>query len=148
MWSNYWGWSLTCAFYFVCDPVIGFLCYTYGLIAMQILLGLIHLDQKENLFSGQFQYIVIGSHIFAWSTQFVGHGIYEKRAPAVLSNLFFLFLAPFFEMFEFLNSVTGYREAEKIECLKRVDADIAHYRLSKGYPVDETVIDVDSFKKK
>jgi len=26
-------------------------------------------------------------HVFAWVMQFIGHGVFEKRAPALLDNL-------------------------------------------------------------
>ena len=113
IWSNYWQWTILCAIYFACDPVIGMLTYTSGVLAMQIILGLKFLDEKENLFNGKLYSIICGINIFAWITQFIGHGIYEKRAPALLTNLLFIFLAPFFEMFEVLNSLTGYRQSEK-----------------------------------
>lgn len=40
----------------------------------------------------------IAVEVFAWIAQFVGHGVYEGRAPALLDNLLqALVLAPFFE---------------------------------------------------
>ncbi|KAL6452507.1 MPO1 2-hydroxy-palmitic acid dioxygenase MPO1 [Candida maltosa Xu316] len=45
--------------------------------------------------------IAIGLHVFAWLAQFYGHGVHEKRAPALLDNLLgALVLAPFFVAFE------------------------------------------------
>lgn len=48
----------------------------------------------------------------SWITQFVGHGIFEKRAPALMSNLFFAFIAPFFVTLEVLNTIVGYRNED------------------------------------
>ena len=61
----------------------------------------------------------------------MGHGIFEKRAPALLTNAFFAFIAPFFVTLEVINSLVGYAKAdiEKIQVL--VDEDIAKYRNSK-----------------
>ena len=78
----------------------------------------------------------------------MGHGIYEQRAPAIISNLLFAFIAPFFDMFEVMNKSFGYREEEKIGYLKIVDADIAHYRLSRGYKVNENVLQEPNEGKK
>ena len=51
------------------------------------------------------------------------------RAPALTTNLAFIFLAPFFEWFTLLNYLTGYREEDRKKCRPAVIADIAHYRL-------------------
>ncbi|KAL3425298.1 hypothetical protein PVAG01_02089 [Phlyctema vagabunda] len=51
----------------------------------------------------------IGIHVVSWLLQFVGHGKFEGRAPALLDNLFqALFLAPLFVWMEFLFKL-GYR---------------------------------------
>lgn len=40
-------------------------------------------------------------HAVSWLLQFIGHGVFEKRAPALLDNLVqALVLAPFFAVFE------------------------------------------------
>ncbi|KAI5950025.1 hypothetical protein KGF57_004535 [Candida theae] len=51
--------------------------------------------------SSQFIHYAIAAHAFAWIAQFYGHGVHEKRAPALLDNLLqALVLAPFFVAFE------------------------------------------------
>ncbi|CCD24671.1 2-hydroxy-palmitic acid dioxygenase MPO1 NDAI_0D03570 [Naumovozyma dairenensis CBS 421] len=41
--------------------------------------------------------------IIGWLVQFIGHGVFERRKPAVLDNLIqSLVLAPYFILFEFL----------------------------------------------
>lgn len=147
MWSNMWGWTIFGSVYFIIDPVIGSVVLVFSHISMQIMIALQHLDEKEGLFNGNFFYYIVALHLVAWCTQFIGHGIFEKRAPAILTNILFLFLAPFFETLEFVSSVSGYRQAEKEELLKIVDADIAYYKLSKGYPVGPNV-DTTAFTKK
>lgn len=43
----------------------------------------------------------LSGHIIAWLLQFYGHGVHEKRAPALLDNLLqALVLAPFFVVYE------------------------------------------------
>ncbi|KAM9970311.1 hypothetical protein ACTFIR_002163 [Dictyostelium discoideum] len=48
-------------------------------------------------------------HIVSWISQFIGHGVFEGRRPALISNIFQVFIAPFFVtlevvfMFGFLN---------------------------------------------
>lgn len=42
-------------------------------------------------------------HVVAWVLQFIGHGVFEGRAPALLDNLFqALFMAPIFVLIEVL----------------------------------------------
>lgn len=31
--------------------------------------------------------VALGIHVFSWVAQFVGHGVFEKRAPALLDSL-------------------------------------------------------------
>jgi uncharacterized membrane protein YGL010W len=41
--------------------------------------------------------VAVGAHVVSWLAQFVGHGVYEGRSPALLDNLFqAIFMAPFF----------------------------------------------------
>lgn len=43
----------------------------------------------------------VAIHVLAWLAQFYGHGVHEKRAPALLDNLLqALVLAPYFVVFE------------------------------------------------
>ena len=55
----------------------------------------------------QFQFMN-ALHIFSWAAQFMGHGLFEKRAPAITTNLKFALLAPFFITFEVMNAVFGF----------------------------------------
>ncbi len=60
-------------------------------------------------------------HIVCWLAQFVGHGAFEKRAPALLDNLVqALLLAPLFVFMEILFSL-GY----KPELRKKFEANVA-----------------------
>lgn len=57
-------------------------------------------------------------HVVAWLAQFIGHGVFERRAPALLDNLVqALVLAPFFVVFE-VSHFLGIRAG----ILNRVDA--------------------------
>jgi uncharacterized membrane protein YGL010W len=54
-------------------------------------------------------------NIACWIAQFVGHGKFEGRAPALLDNLVqAIFLAPFFVWFEIL-FMLGYRPDQAVE---------------------------------
>lgn len=47
--------------------------------------------------------VVLAAQLVCWTAQFIGHGVFEKRAPALLDNLIQAFLmAPFFVLLEVL----------------------------------------------
>ena len=78
----------------------------------------------------------------AWIAQFVGHAIFEKRAPALMSNLGFALLAPFFETFLLMHLFAGYKEGPRLEkVFALIDEDIAEYRAAKAARTD------DNYKK-
>ncbi|KAJ0988285.1 hypothetical protein J5N97_006641 [Dioscorea zingiberensis] len=53
--------------------------------------------------------VVVTVQLFCWTGQFIGHGVFEKRAPALLENLSQAFLmAPFFVLLEVLQDFFGY----------------------------------------
>ncbi|KAI0542869.1 DUF962 domain-containing protein [Xylaria digitata] len=71
-------------------------------------------------------------HIVCWLLQFVGHGAFEKRAPALLDNLVqAVFLAPLFVWLEFLFKF-GYRRELQDRIEKAVKIEIAKFRSRKA----------------
>jgi len=67
-------------------------------------------------------------NVVCWIAQFVGHGKFEGRAPALLDNLVqALFLAPFFVWFEALFAL-GYRPELKRRLDKAVEEEIRKFR--------------------
>lgn len=70
-------------------------------------------------------------NIVCWIAQFIGHGKFEGRAPALLDNLVqAIFLAPFFVWFEILFAC-GYRPELKGRIDQAVEQDIQKFRKSK-----------------
>jgi uncharacterized membrane protein YGL010W len=73
----------------------------------------------------------IAINVIAWIAQFVGHGKFEGRAPALLDNLVqALFLAPFFVWMEILFFL-GYRPELKSRVDKAVQMEIKKFRKAK-----------------
>ncbi|KAF9994384.1 hypothetical protein BGZ79_000872 [Entomortierella chlamydospora] len=71
-------------------------------------------------------------HIFAWIAQFIGHGVYEKRAPKLTENLVqALVLAPYFVVYEVLFSL-GYRPQLRATLNTLVEADIREWKAKKA----------------
>jgi uncharacterized membrane protein YGL010W len=69
-----------------------------------------------------------GINVVAWILQFVGHGKFEGRAPALMDNLVqALFLAPFFVWFEVLFFL-GYRPELKSRLNKAIEEEIKKLR--------------------
>ncbi|GMI95259.1 hypothetical protein like AT1G18720 [Hibiscus trionum] len=83
--------------------------------------------------------VVLAAQLFCWTGQFIGHGVFEKRAPALLDNLVQAFLmAPFFVLLEVLQSLFGYepypgfhaRVKAKIEAEIKEWKDKKHNKIS------------------
>ena len=71
-------------------------------------------------------------HVASWLAQFYGHGVHERRAPALLDNLFqALVTAPLFVFFEglfALGLLTDFKRASDAEIAKL----LANFRASKA----------------
>ncbi|KAH7570075.1 hypothetical protein ACOSP7_018002 [Xanthoceras sorbifolium] len=53
--------------------------------------------------------VVLVTQLLCWTGQFIGHGVFEKRAPALLDNLAqAVLMAPFFVLLEALQTFFGY----------------------------------------
>lgn len=77
-------------------------------------------------------YIAVGVFLFSWIVQFLGHGVFEGRAPALLDNVFQAFvLAPFFVWMEFLFYL-GYRPELKGRVDKMVEKEVAKFQAEKA----------------
>ncbi|KAL2340752.1 hypothetical protein Fmac_008692 [Flemingia macrophylla] len=75
--------------------------------------------------------IVLAAQLFCWTGQFIGHGVFEKRAPALLDNLVQAFLmAPFFVLLEVLQSCVGYEPYPgfNTKVKARINADIKEWQ--------------------
>ncbi|XVF09044.1 hypothetical protein REPUB_Repub07fG0056600 [Reevesia pubescens] len=78
--------------------------------------------------------VVLAAQLLCWTGQFIGHGVFEKRAPALLDNLVQAFLmAPFFVLLEFLQSFFGYEPYPGFHARvkAKIDADIKEWQDKK-----------------
>ena len=73
---------------------------------------------------GNYFYIVLGPehvqtmvlvHLFSWVIQFIGHGVFENRRPALFDNLFLTMAAPLFAILE-VQFALGLRNSLKKQC--------------------------------
>lgn len=74
--------------------------------------------------------IAVAVHIVSWILQFIGHGKYEGRKPALLDNLVqALFLAPLFVWYEILFKLGFYKQLKR-DVEAAIEVEVA--KLGKG----------------
>jgi 2-hydroxy fatty acid dioxygenase len=111
--------------YILMEPVAGLM------LAPFILGGTSFAQRLLALYGNTINIWATAIHITGWIAQFIGHGKFEGRAPALVDNLFqATFLAPFFVWFEILFSC-GYRPELKARLDRAIDAEIKRFRSTK-----------------
>ena len=108
------------------EPVAG------AMLAPLLLGGAVYSSHLTSNYGATANYWAFGIHISSWLAQFVGHGVFEGRAPALLDNLIqAIFLAPFFVWLEVLFAL-GYRPELKGRLDKAVEQEVSRFKESKG----------------
>ncbi|KAL3417682.1 hypothetical protein PVAG01_10692 [Phlyctema vagabunda] len=120
-------------FYILLEPVA-------GTATLPIILGWIaysnHLTSTVPALANK---VALGVEVVSWLAQFVGHGAYEGRAPALLDNLLQAFvLAPFFVWMEFLFKL-GYRPELQARVDKEVQKEIKRFKDAKAAKANGSV---------
>lgn len=111
--------------YILMEPVAG------GLLAPLLLGGTAYANHLTSTYGMTANYWALGVHIASWIGQFIGHGIFEGRAPALVDNLVqALFLAPFFVWLEMLFAL-GYRPELRSRLDMAVQEDIQKFKAQK-----------------
>ncbi|KAL4890618.1 hypothetical protein BDV59DRAFT_184332 [Aspergillus ambiguus] len=112
-------------FYILLEPVAGVL------IAPLLIAGAAGSNYLLSTYGTDMNYWFAGIHVVSWLAQFVGHGKFEGRAPALLDNLVqALLLAPLFVWMEIL-FFFGYRPELKARYDESVKKEIAAFRGQK-----------------
>ncbi|RAL03577.1 2-hydroxy-palmitic acid dioxygenase MPO1 [Aspergillus ibericus CBS 121593] len=113
------------AFYILLEPVAG------ALVAPLIIGGAAYANHLLATYGTSVNYWFAGVHVVSWLAQFVGHGAFERRAPALLDNLVqALLLAPLFVWMEAL-FFFGYRPELKARYDENVRKEIAAFKTQK-----------------
>ena len=142
------SWIIAGSVYIYCDLLVGGLTFAWGVGCHLLAKSFNDMGQDPNSeYFGQTFKILGICKLLAWSTQFVGHGIYERRAPALLTNIFFMYIGPFFVTYEYIAFFTGYRAEECKSYRGVIEADIAWYRQKMGFPQREGVEVIEDDKK-
>lgn len=112
-------------FYVLLEPVAG------GLLAPLIIGGAAYSNYLLSTYGTTANYWAGAVHVVSWLAQFVGHGVFEGRAPALLDNLVqALLLAPLFVWIEVL-FLFGYRPELKSRYTKSVNNEVAKFNAQK-----------------
>ncbi|OIT40785.1 PREDICTED: uncharacterized endoplasmic reticulum membrane protein C16E8.02-like [Nicotiana attenuata] len=78
--------------------------------------------------------VVLVAQLFCWTGLVIGHGVFEKRAPALLDNFAEAFLMePFFVLLEALWTFTGYEPYPGFHAKVKstIDAEIKQWQEKK-----------------
>ncbi|KAJ2724818.1 hypothetical protein GGI07_001670 [Coemansia sp. Benny D115] len=99
-----------------------------GLLTIPIIYTFLVTAQQFVLTNPNGMKITIGLFVFSWLIQFIGHGFFEKRAPALMDNLVqALVMAPFFVFLEVLFAL-GYRRSFQRELRNEIGSRILAFR--------------------
>ncbi|KAK9373056.1 uncharacterized protein V1513DRAFT_198810 [Lipomyces chichibuensis] len=106
------------SFYILLDPIVG------GIVSPLVVGSSIIGTDLINEYGKAGNYIAGGLWVVSWILQFIGHAVYEKRAPALLDNLLqALVLAPFFVVFELVFRL-GFRQDLEQRLKVRIDNEL------------------------
>ncbi|KAH6670549.1 hypothetical protein B0J14DRAFT_98873 [Halenospora varia] len=113
------------AFYILLEPVA-------GSILLPLIIGwTAYANHLTAIYPSTANTAGIVVEVVAWIAQFVGHGVFERRAPALLDNLVqALVLAPFFVFMEMLFKF-GYRPELQKRVNEAVEKEIKKFRAEK-----------------
>ncbi|KAK9461610.1 uncharacterized protein V1516DRAFT_690161 [Lipomyces oligophaga] len=113
-------------FYVFLDPIVGGIVAPFILSIPYISTNLIDKYGSTVVYTAGVLFVI------CWIAQFVGHGVFEKRAPALLDNLVqALVLAPFFVVYEFV-FMFGFRPEFHEKLVARVKLEIEKFKAQPG----------------
>lgn len=112
--------------YVLMEPVAG------GILAPLLLAGTAYSKHLTSTYGPTANYWALIVFITSWIAQFIGHGFFEGRAPALLDNLIqAVFLAPFFVWMEVLFAF-GYRPELHSRVESAIQKEVQKYQESKS----------------
>ena len=120
--------------YLIADMWVGLVWMLITIPTLVFIQGMYRTGKDDDYFGmSQFNFF-LAIQVFCWLTQFVGHNVFEKRAPAITDNLFFMFLAPFFEIFEILHRLFGYKQGPRMHKIQElIQREISEFHASKRH---------------
>lgn len=95
-----------------------------------------HKDDQAYFYGVSYFWFLVYLKASSWIAQFIGHGVFERRAPALMNNLLSALVAPDFVVIEVMYTL-GYNRTAIDKCQSAIDEDIAEY-WGKGKTQKET----------
>ncbi|CAK81285.1 unnamed protein product (macronuclear) [Paramecium tetraurelia] len=114
--------------YMTVDLVSGILASSFY-IAVTLFLNQRFANSDEAQWSNHL-FLATTFQVACWILQFIGHGVFEKRAPALLDNILQIFVAPDFVFLEVLFFL-GYKPQIHKACQTQIENSIKQFRNSK-----------------
>ena len=120
-----------------------------GLVYVPVLVTLLHYASVFlNMYGPAANQLALYVHVSSWIMQFAGHGIFERRAPALFDSLVQAFLlAPLFVWMEVL-FVLGYRPKLRARLDKKVVEEITKWKASKSSTAPSSSVAAESRPKR
>ena len=117
-------------FYIKTEPTCGALTAIW-LWMMYVAIRYLHFLSTKNELPFNLNWFFGIQHVVCWIGQFIGHGAFEHRSPALMDNLLLVFNAPFFVTAELLKAC-GWK-ANEFELIDRtIEERIKEYRRKKA----------------
>ncbi|KAJ2851195.1 hypothetical protein IWW36_001334 [Coemansia brasiliensis] len=108
-------------FYMILDPIA-------GVLIAPVIYSFLITSQQYAIHCSDSIKVMLALFVIAWVAQFIGHGVFEKRAPALVDNLVqALVMAPFFVFLEVLFAC-GYRPGLNRELRNEIGSRILAFR--------------------
>ena len=126
---------LTCVFpvYLMIDKLTGLISVVFYSAAYCYSIDLFKQYQgKEVAFGVDHFWFFVYLKAAAWIFQFIGHGVFERRAPALLSNILTTLVAPDFVFIELMYYIFGWNKKAINLANVEIEADIKQFRAKKG----------------
>ena len=127
------GWDILIAgslthLYVITEKTAGLLT-AFWLWASLIFVRSVYVQAKNEQWEGTLFRYFLAQHIFSWTLQFIGHGIFERRAPALTDNLLLVLNAPFFTTAEILK-ILGWKKKEFVIIDQEIKKRVLNFRGS------------------
>ncbi len=118
--------ALTSLLYLRVDKVCGGITIIWSTICLVWVRYLFNQARAYGQEKDLYTFFII-QHLVSWIAQFIGHGIFEKRAPALLSNILLILNAPFFVTAEILE-FAGWRKEEFRKIHSEINARVKAFK--------------------
>ena len=127
------GWDLllvgsTTYLYVITEKTVGILTAVW-LWASLVFVRTMYIYAKNEHSEGTLFKYFLCQHIFAWVLQFIGHGLFERRSPALVDNLLLVLNAPFFVTAELLKLI-GWKKEEFVAIDKEIKQRVLNFHGS------------------